>query len=61
MATDRNFALPINKAIKYHARNAPTYASLFSFLGKYNLGSTVGVPKREWGIQEPFYPLMAEK
>jgi len=49
MGTDRMFTAPINKAIKYHSRHGPTYASLFSFLGKYNVGGSVGLPKSEWG------------
>jgi hypothetical protein len=43
------FGTSVNKAIKYHSRQAPTFASLFSFLGKYNVGSGVGLRKSEWG------------
>lgn len=52
MGTDRMFSVGISKGIKLHARIAPTYASLFSFFGKYNQGKFLGVPQNELGKSE---------
>ncbi|ODN01293.1 Esterase E4 [Orchesella cincta] len=50
MYTDRYFSNTLQKAIRAHSRIAPTktYAYIFDYTGKYNLGQLFGVPRSEW-------------
>jgi len=50
MYTDRIFSAPLDEAIRAHSEVAPTHSYIFSYKGKYNLGTLFGVPKSEWGI-----------
>lgn len=51
MYTDRFYSNTLHKAIHAHSRIAPTqtYAYMFDYVGKYNLGELFGVPRGEWG------------
>lgn len=53
MYTDRFYTSTIRKAIKSHSAIAPdsTYAYVFDYKGKYNLGSLFGSPESEWGTK----------
>ncbi|CAL8094847.1 unnamed protein product [Orchesella dallaii] len=50
MYTDRFFSNTLQKAIRAHSHLAPTktYAYIFDYTGKYNLGQLFGVPRSEW-------------
>lgn len=50
MYTDRYFSNTLHKAIHAHSQIAPTktYAYIYDFVGKYNLGELFGVPRSEW-------------
>jgi hypothetical protein len=52
MITDRIFISTIRKAIEAHSLVAPTYAYIFDYKGKYNLGTLFGASESEWGKNE---------
>lgn len=56
MYTDRYYTTSIRQAIRAHSSLLPdsTYAYLFDFKGKYNLGSLFGIPESDWGKIEIF-------
>lgn len=50
MYTDRIFTNTIQHSIRTQSSVAPTYAYLFDYMGKYNLGQVFGAAKPEWGV-----------